>query len=125
MERSGVVRKKLRRNRLELLKWRAALRGGFGSVAAMEEKLSRGELSKLLAVCWLDGAGEEWQRIAAELVNLSLRLMRAQGAEIRDDAWKSPHDMEMFKYLNPQGQTPEPEMNWDAAMAMGRSMAGL
>jgi len=107
------------------LKWRTALRGGFGSVAAMEDRLSRGELLKLLAVCWLDGAGEEWQRIAAELFNLYLRMAKLKGVDIDDSQWKSARDMELYRSLNPEGASERVEMDWDAAEAMGRSMAGL
>jgi hypothetical protein len=118
-------RKKLRRNRLELLKWRAAIRAGFGTVAKMEDQTTPGERAKLLAVCWMDGTGEEWQRIAAELYNLGLRTLQAQGATIPDDAWKDADAMELFKALNPDNKPLSQAVDWNAAEASLKRLAGF
>ena len=91
----------------------------------MEDRLSHGELLKLLATCWLDGAGEEWQRIAAEMFNQYLRLAKLQGVDVSDDQWKSARDMELYRSLNPDGGEQRVVMDWNAAEAMGRSLAGF
>lgn len=91
----------------------------------MEDGTTPEERAKLLAVCWLDGAGEEWQRIAAELYNLGLRTLQAQGATIDDGLWKSADDMELFQLLNPPEAVDSVDVDWNAAEASLKRLAGF
>jgi hypothetical protein len=69
------------------------------------------------ALALLDGWGVEWQRVAQEVRNASLRMCRAQGVEVRDEAFATEADMEAFKHLNPPEETAAPETDWQAVEA--------
>lgn len=116
MECRGVDRKKLRANRLEHLRARVAYRLGFQSVEAWLLATSPHEQATALAVAYLDGWGEEWQEVVAAIHNAGLVQIAAQGAEIRDDQWKRPRDMERMPKRDEKPASPQDWAAFGAAM---------
>ena len=91
----------------------------------MEAETTPAEQVKLMAVCWLDGVGEEWQRVAAEVFNGSLRAAQAQGVKIESEEFKSGSDMEYFKTINPPEESTEKGTDWDAVQVAMKGLAGF
>lgn len=91
----------------------------------MQAETTPAEQVKLMAVCWLDGVGEEWQRISAEVFNGSLRAAQAQGVKIEPEEFKSGHDIEYFKTLNPPEESTEKETDWQAVESAMKGLAGF
>lgn len=127
MEDHRGSRKKLRRDRLELLRWRTAMRCGYGTVASLEDQTEPDERAKMYAVAWLDGWGEEWQRTAVEMRRLLLRLIAASGGKVDGEEWPaSERDLEYFSRLNPELPAQDETDVWAAVEAsMKQTMAGL
>jgi hypothetical protein len=88
----------------------------------MEEHTTPAEQVKLMAVCWLDGVGEEWQRVSAEVFNGSLR---ARGGRVEAEEFKSGCDMEYFQQFNPPEQSKQSEVDWQAVEASMKGLAGF
>jgi hypothetical protein len=86
----------------------------------MDEETTPDERAKLLAVCWLDGVGEEWQRVAVEMFNASLRIAMSNGAKYESSDFLDAIDMEYFKHLNPIESKATPDIDWAAAEAQFR-----
>lgn len=111
-----------------MLRWRVAVKAGFGTVARLEDSTTNEERATLYALATLDGWGEEWQRIAAEVRNASLRIAASNGAKIDDDAYKDARDMEYFRDRNnPDESLPEEATlaEWAAAEQMLKGLAGF
>lgn len=86
----------------------------------MDDETTPEDRVKLLAVCWLDGVGEEWQRVAVEVFNASLRIAMSNGAQLEASDFRDACDMEYFKHLNHAKETATPDIDWAAAEAQLR-----
>jgi hypothetical protein len=91
----------------------------------MDEETTPEEQAKIMAVCYLDGVGEEWQRVAVEIFNASLRIARSNGAKYESTDFLDAGDMEYFKRLNPGEQKTEPEVDWAAVESSLKGLAGF
>ena len=123
MAGSESRRKKLRDDRLELLRWRVAAKLGFASVAKWEDATTPDERASMIALALLDGWGEEWQEIAARIVN----QMHLQAAGKLDaENYTSSHDMRRrFAWIDEPDDKPA-EIDWNAAAAnMAKAFAGV
>ena len=116
-------RKKLRDDRLELLRWRVAAKLGFASVARWEDSTTSDERAHMIAVALLDGWGEEWQEVAARIVN---QMHLAAAGKLDAENYTSSHDMRRrFAWIEEQDDKPE-EIDWNAAAAsMAQAFAGV
>jgi hypothetical protein len=116
-------RKKLRDDRLELLRWRVAARLGFKSVDSWIEATTERERSYMMALALLDGWGEEWQELASRLVNLMRTT--AQHELKADDALTSEDVRRRWQWLDEPDNAPQ-EVDWDAAAtAMRQRFTGM
>ena len=87
----------------------------------MDEETTPEEQAKVMAVCWLDGVGEEWQRVAVEVFNASLRIAMSNGAKYESSDFLDAGDMEYFRHLNPAETKETPELDWAAVEAQLRT----
>lgn len=127
MARDRGRRKKLRRDRLELLRWRVATRLGFATVANLEEATTHDERAKLYALARLDGWGEEWQRLAMEIRRMMLRLAATSGGKVEEGEWPATErDVEYFRDWNDDEEADDSEAEqWAAAEQSLKRLAGL
>ncbi len=87
----------------------------------MDEQATPEEQTKIMAVCYLDGVGEEWQRVAAEVFNASLRIAMSNGSKFEATDFLDAGDMEYFRHLNPAETKESPELDWAAVEAQLRT----
>ena len=116
-------RKKLRDDRLELLRWRVAAKLGYPSVAAWMEATTQREQSYMIALAMLDGWGEEWQEIAARLVNL---LRGTARHEVKAEDVLTSHDVRRRWLWLEEDSDELAEVDWQAAAtAMRQQFTGM
>ena len=107
--------------------YRVAQRLGYKTVADLVDEMPKDELAKWLAVCWIDGWGEDYWRsaqVTKEIHDLLLVLLRYMGAGIM------PRDFKQIDKLMPRQARPivrkvkpqEPEQSGDATLTWMQSM---
>jgi hypothetical protein len=104
---------------VELLRWRVAARLGFHSVDAWYDATTPDDRANMMAVAWLDGWGEEYQQIAAEIHNASLRAANASGAKYTNDDAKGPEDMRRCQHIE---RDTKPVVTRDQWAAFGKAL---
>lgn len=123
MASGGGRRKKLRTDRLELLRWRVALQLGFQSVEEWLIATPADWQAKQLAVAWLDRWGDATDEILAQAHNSALIVATASGAKIADESWKTASDVERTPKDASDAANKEPTaQDWSACEAMFRSI---
>lgn len=112
--------KKLRGDRLELLRWRVALQLGYQSVEEWLLATPSDWQAKQLAVAWLDRWGESTDDVLAQVHNSALVVAASNGVRPDKDSWKTGRDLER----TPQDAAAqdEPKQDWAACEAMFRSI---
>lgn len=107
--------KKLRADRLELLRCRTAARLGFATVAEWQEATTLEERNQMLAVALLDGWGEEWQEVASVVHNVGMLLVSALAkGNVDKDTLKAPEDMRRFRHLETTSKPTPTTADWGA-----------
>jgi len=82
-----------------LLRFRAAAKCSR-SIGEFDE-LPHDEQVKWLALCLLDGDGEEWMHITQAIKNGLLDVCRTGGAHIDNSAYVSLEEVERYRQFNP------------------------
>jgi len=101
-----------------LYRLRAAVKGGFGSIAKMQAALSSAEEAELTALAMLDADGEAWRRVGP-IVRAVLAAAGIDSKDIDDNAYE-PH-----QWANGDDDQVDQAALWAAAEAAGKRMAGL
>lgn len=112
--------KKLKRDRLELLRWRVAARLRYKSVAAWEADTEPTERAYMLAIAMLDAWGEEWQEIAARVHNAALNVCASNGADVDKLPFKNADDMRRRWASIDEPERQGDGIDWQAAQAAFR-----
>lgn len=117
---SGGRGKKLRADRLELLRWRVALQLGYQSVEEWLLATPSDWQAKQLAVAWLDRWGESTDDLLAQAHNSALVVTAAHGCKVDERSWKTGEQMQ--RTPADAGQQSEPQQDWKACESMFRSI---